>query len=438
MSAVIGSLVFGCVSLDAVGTTPPSVTPTLGRTPSPLVTAVATPAFTPSPLLTLPPTATPTVAPTDTPAPPSPTIPPLVTPTPAPTDEVTPEPTASPDASSPDLLFDDPMDDPASGWGTGQTGGGLLQYSDGALQFDSNPGGAWIWSRRDAGSDNSALKVVGEFTPASAGKFGMICAHGDAELFGAIVDTDGGWAFISIGANGADILLDDENAGLDVPIGATTVVGLDCAGTSTGALRMVLNLTGTGPIAIYESQDGPASFDRVAAYAESFDDAFSVRLENAVAFGTGDPSGEMDADATDLLSHVPQNWQDTCFDTALPPVLGQHATAVITCFIGDVSSGSDLAEYVQFPTKEDMDAAYDLHVDRFPVDSPVDSCKDGPGEHSYTIGSEDAGRVLCADQFVGMRVDWTDDRLNILSTLVDHDGSFEDAFQDWLDGGPNV
>jgi hypothetical protein len=366
------------------------------------------------------------------------TIPPLETPTPTPTQDVTPGPTETPFPTSPDELFNDVLSDELSGWGTATNNGGSVGYVAGGLQFDVNDGSAWLWSRRETGDDNSALKVVGEFVPAGEGRFGVICGKGTDALLGAIVDTRGGWAFVSIGEDGAEVLLGDESAGLDVPIGETTVLGLDCWGTSTGALRMQLNMTGTGPIAVYESQDGPESFDRVAAYAESFEDAFTVRLETVLAFGTGDPSGLLDDDATELVGHVPAEWQDTCADTALPPILGRNATALITCFVGDISTGSDVAEYVQFPTKEDMDAAYDIHIDRFPVDTAVDSCKDGPGEHSYTIGSADAGRLLCAEQFVGIRYDWTDDRLNILSSLVDADSSYADLFQDWLIAGPNV
>jgi hypothetical protein len=295
-----------------------------------------------------------------------------------------------------------------------------------------------MWSRRNTGSDTAALKVVGTFALSTEARFGVFCGSGDDEMYGVTMDTDGAWSFVSIGPDGVEVLEDDVDAGIEVTIGAPVVMGLDCAGTATGALRMILNLTNSGPIAIYEQQDGPASFDRLGAYAESHDESVSIRLEDIVGFGSGDPDGAMDADAADLLAHVPTDWQEVCWDTPLPPIFGANATAQLTCFIGDVSAAAEIAEYVQFATTDDMDAAYGTHVERFPVLTPVESCEDGPGEHSYSIGSQETGNVLCADQFFGLRYVWTDDRLDILSTLVDHDGSYTDTYQDWLEGGPNV
>jgi len=82
-----------------------------------------------------------------------------------------------------------------------------------------------------------------------------------------------------------------------------------------------------------------------------------------------------------------------------------------------------------------MDSAYQARVDTWAVD-PTTSCQSDPNEVTYTIGGTTAGRILCAPQTVGIRFDWTHDALMILSTLTDFDGSYGDAYEDWLIAGP--
>lgn len=55
----------------------------------------------------------------------------------------------------------------------------------------------------------------------------------------------------------------------------------------------------------------------------------------------------------------------------------------------------------------------------------------------WSIGDESFGRLQCAPQQVGIRFDWTDTRLSILSTLIDFDGDYQTTFQTWLEAGPN-
>jgi len=83
-----------------------------------------------------------------------------------------------------------------------------------------------------------------------------------------------------------------------------------------------------------------------------------------------------------------------------------------------------------------MDAAYQEAVERYGVE-PTGSCESGPNETTWSIGDESFGRVQCAPQQVGIRFDWTDDRLSILSTLIDLDGEYELTHQAWLEAGPN-
>jgi hypothetical protein len=110
----------------------------------------------------------------------------------------------------------------------------------------------------------------------------------------------------------------------------------------------------------------------------------------------------------------------------------------VVCFVAEPGdAGVEVVEYSQFDSKETMDTAYQLRVATFGTGDNTPSCQDGSGEHTYSIGETEVGRILCVEQLVGVRFDWTDDRLNILASAVDFDGSFPDAYNDWVDGGPN-
>ena len=81
-----------------------------------------------------------------------------------------------------------------------------------------------------------------------------------------------------------------------------------------------------------------------------------------------------------------------------------------------------------------MQAAYQDRIDEFGVESTGTCGSGNPNETNWTVSEGDTdvehGRVQCAPQTFGIRFDWTDDRLNILSSLVDFDaaGDYAAAF----------
>jgi len=423
-SFAVLALVFsvaGCVAVAPAGeSASPAVSPTPGvTTMAPPTQAPATPSAPPT---SPPPTASATAEPTATPPP----------------ETDTPQPTAGLGFDERDLLFQDDMSDPASGWGVGDTGGGSTAYVDGALQLDTNSDGAWMWSHRATGRVNGTLRVAGAFVVALDGTFGLMCSSGDEDLIGAVVDTAGGWSFVTSGAEGATELVGNPDAGLDIPMSEQIPVVLECAGLASGRLRMQLWLA-NGLVGIHESEDGPENFDGAAVYVQSDSDDFSVRAEQVFAFGVTGADGQPNADGLDLLSHVPAAWRDLCYQSPVPPPGGGLASANLACFLGRLGDeGAEVVEYAAYPSKQDMDAAYQGRVDNFGTGDGAASCAQGSGERAYTIDDVASGRVLCVPQVVGIRFDWTDDRLNILSSLVDLDGSHSLTFQDWAAGGPNV
>jgi hypothetical protein len=335
-------------------------------------------------------------------------------------------------------LFEDSFDDDTSGWGVGNTPGGDIAYVGGGLQFDLPENGNWIWSRRNTGEINGTVRLVGEFTLGSDGGFALLCISGE-QLYGAMVSTGGGFSFVRIGDEGAEVLEGDEAAGLEVPTGSPVRFVLECAGLSSGSFRMQLWGIGTGPVGIYEAAEGPDNFDRVGAYVEAASDTFTGRLEQLHAFGVTGADGQLDTAGEELLTHVPNEWQDSCYQSPVPALNADFATANLVCFLGQPgTNGAEVVEYAQFDSKEDMDLAYQNRVTTFGTGDNEPSCQDGSGEHTYTIGETEAGRLLCVEQDIGIRFDWTDDRLNILSSAVDFEGDFTSTYTDWVDGGPNV
>jgi len=213
--------------------------------------------------------------------------------------------------------------------------------------------------------------------------------------------------------------------------GATEGLGVECAGTSTGNFRMVAVLQGSGALATYENVEGPETFDGVALYGEALDVATTIDVSQTAVYAVPGSAEGMTPEAEELLTHVPSDWGNTCIETPASDV----ADAVISCFLQTEGTGVELAIFQQYPTQEDMDAAYQNTVDIFGVESEG-TCQEGPNETTWSIDDETRGRVQCAPQGVGIRFDWTDDQLRILSTLFDFEGDYENTYNLWVDAGP--
>ncbi|MGI8929589.1 MAG: hypothetical protein ACR2H0_09040 [Candidatus Limnocylindrales bacterium] len=139
----------------------------------------------------------------------------------------------------------------------------------------------------------------------------------------------------------------------------------------------------------------------------------------------------MSDEGEQLLTHVPSDWRQTCIETPS----SNDAIALVSCFLQTEGTGAELAIFQQYESNDAMDAVYQETVDQFGVE-PTDSCETGPNETTWSIDGEQFGRVQCAPQEVGIRFDWTDDRLQILSTLFDLEGDYGNTYGLWVDAGP--
>jgi hypothetical protein len=333
------------------------------------------------------------------------------------------------------------MSNPASGWGTGSTGGGDVAYASGGLQLAAD-NGAFLWSNRPTGRSSNVMVVAGQATPSSGGLFGLLCDAGEEHLVGAVLETTGEWYFVGIDNTSSTpvvtTLAHSDAAAVDFPVNELATMALVCAGTSTGKLRMELWMAAEGTVATYESGDGPASFDGAAVYAEGTSDGYSALVSQVNVLAVGDGTGTMSASAQALLSHVPSDWQQDCFEEPVPAEYGTSEQTALSCFLGQQRAGAEIAEYASYSSSADMLETYTDRMSLFPPDD-ADSCQDGSREAGYTIGSDpaEAGRLLCTPQWAGIRFEWTDNKQLILSTLIDFDGDYGATYSDWQNAGPN-
>lgn len=432
--AVAALLVVGCVTVapsqTAAPTAPASAVPGLGvATP---VTVTPAP-VTPAPVET--PAASPTSVPIQTP-PLSSTLEPTSEPTGSPEATADPsadpsaEPSGNPDVIARDVVFTDDLSDPASGWDTlDESVASILYGVGGALEFRFNQSG-YAYTVRTLDEAQTVVRPVAVFAPDGPGVFGLLCGNTNNTFYAAIVTTDGD-IFVSIINNELEVLDRNNRAGLDIPADGTTVMGLQCTLREDGQLHMVLGIQGSGPVAVF-SVDNAAmpTLDVVGLYGEAVADEWALDVDNVATFGVGGPTATLSTEAEALLTHIPQEFLIDCWESPTPPLFAEPATAVVTCIQQTSGDAAEIAEYAQFATKSDMDMAYQERKDAFGVE-PQGSCSTGPNEAPWNFGEGDLGRVQCAPQEIGIRFDWTDDRLNVLSSLVDFEGSYELTYEQW-------
>jgi hypothetical protein len=271
--------------------------------------------------------------------------------------------------------------------------------------------------------------AAGEFRPVNDGAFGPLCEGDNGNLYGVAVTADGSISFIAI-ENNQSRVLDTHESLVDIPPVGGFILGLECAGMSTGALRLVA-VGNAGPLAVYQNDEGPDTFDGVAMYAEATGDSLRVDVDTVTAYGIAGSGEGMTAEGEALLTNVPGDLQSQCVESPST----SDAVAVLHCYLQVTGTGAELLQFQSFGSTVEMDVAYQALVDQYGVDS-TGTCKSGPNETTWSLDENVRGRIQCAPQQVGIRFDWTDNVLAILSTLVDFDGDYQNTYNLWLNAGP--
>ncbi len=432
--SVIGAALFlvaGCVTVGPNSSGAPtfatSGAPSLGvTTPAPSTLAPTT-APTLAPTLAPPPTLTPTATPLASEAPTTvPTMPPSAEPTAQ----------ASSEPGSRDLVFDDDFTDPSSGWDVLDEDFASISYDTGVLALRFNDNSSWAFSVRQFDGPQTTVVQAATFEPDSDGIFGLLCGDsGSATYYGAVVSTDGSLVFIETDNGTVNVLDRQDNLGLNVTIGASNALALECSVTIDGVVQMVVGMQGTGPVGVYrQTSNGLSAFDVTGIYGEAASDGYTLAVDSAAVWGVGGADGTMSDGAQLLFAHIPSDLQQNCYES---PIWNTDADFVVTCMEQTKGKGAELAEYLQYSDAAGMATAYQGLVTAFGVESQG-SCKSGPNEASWQANEQTSGRVQCAPQTVGIRFDWTDDMTSILSTMIDFEGSYKDTYDQWVDAGPII
>jgi serine/threonine-protein kinase len=166
---------------------------------------------------------------------------------------------------------------------------------------------------------------------------------------------------------------------------------------------------------------------------------YALNNQNALRLGTAGspgPSPTLDPAAlrARLRAQIPAQFRSECSPgAAVAPVL-----AVQEC---NLEEGRVRVVYSLFADTESMDAAYvgarsQLGV---PPDSgqPGNRCLEGatwPNEGPYTYRNAPTGRLLCTFVAGQTRFEWTDSRVDVMTSATDGSGSDRRLFRLWRDG----
>jgi len=337
-------------------------------------------------------------------------------------------------------LFSDDFSDPASGWGTGTLATGTIEYEvTGALVVKITQAGQSLRSTYRLDTAWNVLRIDATVTPTGEGHFGLACAASLNEMVGALVDTNGDLTFFRI-TGGTVSVLSRQDTSLPIVAGMPVEIALECAGTASAATRLRVEIDGALAGTYDGADDGPATFGELAVVAEAVTAPFSVAVDElSVGGSTGanlpPPVRASPSAVDDLLSHVPVQYRNRCQPTPVS-MFEAGGLVAVACSLQQSGAGAEIVEYVQFDSTASMNAAYQARVSHFGSQSTGTSCQNGPSELSYSVGGVSVGRLLCAPQTAGIRLDWTDERVNILSYLADFDSGYAELYDSWLEAGP--
>jgi hypothetical protein len=159
-------------------------------------------------------------------------------------------------------------------------------------------------------------------------------------------------------------------------------------------------------------------------------------MDSLYQFWLNDAGPTTNARYDELLGHVPSAITDSC--SPAEEYDDELAVAQANCSADD---DKIYVSYMLFLDQPSMQTAYDSQVSFWNITPDTGSCNSAdswPGESSYTIGGQPAGRWLCIEIY--STIHWTDDRVNILSNTASFDGSVDrdGILEFWTnDAGPN-
>ncbi len=354
---------------------------------------------------------------------------PSATPTPTPSVSSSPaaSPSPSPNASSGDVygtflvVISDDFSSPSSGFPTSDFATQRVVYDLGQLQMELKSAAQSLWTMRDFGdwplADIEATMVPTD--PTGSGYFGLACGRSNDDFYAGLLGSSGDALLLRIADRVARPLATVPNAVAPLVANVPLSMKLSCVGTDSGAAAGLILSVGGQVVASGVDSSGFTGLLRAGFYAESGptsahfevtgdDFRVTVGLQSAPGAGpsatpslTGDPLADL------LATHVPETIRGNCRKADIPPFT---PTVGITCDTG----ASTALDYLQYPDRASMDAAY-ASVKAAHPEATGSSCSAGAGNGPYDVDGVPVGNVICFGSSDALTITWTDDRLDVLS-----------------------
>jgi hypothetical protein len=180
------------------------------------------------------------------------------------------------------IWLEDSFDDP-SGWATGKTREGRIQYGNDVLRIVLRLPDRYLWTWQSLPEAVPVLRAEGTLRPGhGSGEAGFLCGpSGPVEAFYYGGLDSGGEAVVGISVDGVITELARAALPADVPAAARHRVAVECAVTGTDADRVVVWVDGV-PVLDHFTTGSLFGFDRAAVYAAGTGRRFDVAFDDVV------------------------------------------------------------------------------------------------------------------------------------------------------------
>jgi hypothetical protein len=336
-------------------------------------------------------------------------------------------------------LFSDDFNDTGGGWDVATGPSGSVAYESEKLAIDLTGDVSYLSTSGPIASTPWDVVLIEATLTSTGGNgtnyVGMLCGTSAEDAAGAVVGTDGLHAFIQrTGANYAALEVTQGLAGSLLQNDVPAQVALECAGMSTGSLRLRVSINGA-PLDEYIGDTGPQNFQTVSVYFEGKTGA-SFTLDDVSVFG-GDAAGLpplATGDMAVLLAHVPAAFNVNCSEVT---TLSAGEVISVQC-TPDIVTG--YITYTLFDTEDNVMDKWFGDLDFFAEGVSGSDCSSGPCLVAWERGGFVEGRYF-ANNYTGVDPNgliakWFDEGLLIEAGLVVYDTTFAELYDLALQAGP--
>jgi hypothetical protein len=337
------------------------------------------------------------------------------------------------------MLFSDDFSDTSGGWATESGPDGTVAYESEKLAVDLAANVSYVSTSGlidsmtwDVVRVEATLTATGGNT---ANYVGLLCGPSADDAAGAIVGTDGVHAFIRrTGSNYEALEFTQGVAGSHLHDDVPARLTLECAGLSTGMLRLRLSFDGE-LIDEYSDDAGPQDFQTVSVYVEGKAGA-GFTVDDVAVFG-GDAAGLpplATGEMAELLTHVPAAFNVNCHEVT---TFAAGEVIAVQCSPSPVTG---YVTYTQFDTDAHAQDAWFDDLDFFGEGAEGTDCDTGPCLVAWDRAGLVEGRYFANSYTAvdpnGLIAYWFDSGLMIEAGLAVYDTTFAELYDLALQAGP--